>query len=239
VILFKSYYFKEMYTPGWLGVFVNPFYFSRLGLYRAMTEFAPKLRGVLLDVGCGTKPYKQLFNVSAYIGLEIDSVFSRQRDIADYFYDGKKFPFDDASFDSVLCNQVLEHVFNPDEFLEQLNRVLKPNGSLLLTVPFVWDEHEQPYDFARYSSFGLRALLEKHGFRIIEHRKTCADASVLFQLTNAFIFKIIQSFPKICKLLLTVSVMATINLCGIFFSRVLPVNADLFLDNIVLAEKIS
>jgi SAM-dependent methyltransferase len=66
---------------------------------------------------------------------------------------------------------VLEHVFNPDDFLNEVNRVLKPSGKLLLTVPFVWDEHEQPYDYARYSSFGLRSLLEKHGFSIVKHEK--------------------------------------------------------------------
>ncbi|MCQ8117282.1 class I SAM-dependent methyltransferase [Methylomonas rosea] len=238
MIILKSYYSTQMYMPGWLGIFVNPFYFARLGLYQAIKELSSKLGGEILDVGCGTKPYKQLFNFSAYTGLDIDSTCSRSRGIADYLYDGKRFPFDDASFDAVLCNQVFEHVFNPDEFLEQINRVLKPNGRLLLTVPFVWDEHEQPYDFARYSSFGLRALLETHGFKIIEHRKTCADVSVLFQLMNAFIFKIIQPLSKICRLLLTVTVMALINLSGIFVSRLLPANPDLFLDNIVLAEKI-
>ena len=58
-----------------------------------------------------------------------------------------------------MCNQVLEHVFNPDDFVREIARVLKPGGALLLTVPFVWNEHEQPYDYARYSSFGLRAFL--------------------------------------------------------------------------------
>ncbi|WP_415880636.1 class I SAM-dependent methyltransferase [Methylomonas sp. TEB] len=237
--LLRSYYFRQMYTPGWLGIFVNPFYFARLGLYQAMKELSPKLGGTILDVGCGTKPYKQLFKFSSYTGLDIDSACSRARGIADYLYDGKSFPFDDVCFDAVLCNQVLEHVINPDEFLEQINRVLKPDGRLLLTVPFVWDEHEQPYDYRRYSSFGLLALLEAHGFKIIVQKKTCADASVLFQLINAFLFKISRSLPKICKVLLTFTVMTLINLSGIFFSWLLPANPDLFLDNIVLAEKIS
>ena len=148
-------YHRQMFFPNWLGVVINPFYFSLIELSRAMTELAPRLQHRLLDVGCGTKPYRELFNVDSYIGLDIDAEVSRKRGVADYFYDGTSFPFPDASFDSLLCNQVLEHVFNPDEFVQEMNRVLKPDGKLLLTVPFVWDEHEQPYDYARYSSFGL------------------------------------------------------------------------------------
>lgn len=233
------FYHRQMFFPGWLGVMVNPFYFARSGLRDAMAQLAPMLTGRLLDVGCGSKPYQSLFAVDAYIGLDIDSEASRQAGVADYFYDGKTFPFDEASFDCVLCNQVLEHVFNPDEFLGELMRVLKPGGRLLLTVPFVWDEHEQPYDYARYSSFGLRALLEKQGFHIIQHKKLGADASILFQLANAYLYKITQDFPRPVKLLLTVSVMALINLVGLVAGKLLPDNPDLFLDHVVLSEKIS
>jgi SAM-dependent methyltransferase len=235
----KSAYRRQMFFPGLLGLFVNPFYFARSGLRDAMTEFAPMLSGRLLDVGCGTKPYRSLFAVDTYIGLDIDSETSRKRGIADHFYDGNVFPFADSSFDAVLCNQVLEHVFNPDEFLGEIVRVLKPGGKLLLTVPFVWDEHEQPYDYARYSSFGLRALLEKQGLKVLQHKKLGADASILFQLANAYLFKITQGLPRSFKLLLTASVMAFINVLGLFARRLLPNNPDLFLDHVVLAEKAS
>jgi len=235
----KDIYRRHMFFPGWLGIFINPFYFARKGLCEAISEFAPLLSGRLLDVGCGSKPYKSLFVVDAYIGLDIDSEMARMRGIADYLYDGSAFPFTDSSFDAVLCNQVLEHVFNPDEFLGEITRVLKPGGKLLLTVPFVWDEHEQPYDYARYSSFGLRVLLEKQGLRVLQHKKLGADASILFQLANAYLFKVTQSLPMPIKLMLTASVMAFINMLGIVAGWVLPNNPDLFLDHVVLAEKVS
>lgn len=234
---FKAIYRKQVFFPGWIGVFVNPFYFARSGLHKAMAECAPKLTGRLLDVGCGSKPYRSLFVVDAYIGLDIDSDLSRQRGMADYFYDGNAFPFVDESFDSALCNQVLEHVFNPDEFLGEIARILKPGGKLLLTVPFVWDEHEQPYDFARYSSFGLRTLLERQGFRVIFHEKLGADPSIIFQLANAYLFKITQGLPKFVNLLITVTVVAFVNLLGLLASRLLPGNPDLYLDQVILVEK--
>jgi SAM-dependent methyltransferase len=222
-----------------MGIFVNPFYFARAGLSGAMADYAQKLSGRLLDVGCGSKPYRALFSVESYVGLDIDSAATRQRGIADYFYDGNKFPFENASFDAILCNEVLEHVFNPDEFIQEIVRVLKPGGKLLLTVPFVWDEHEQPYDYARYSSFGLRALLEKQGLKVTQHKKLGADASILFQLANAYLFKVTEGFSRLTRALLTGSVMAFINILGLIARRVLPANSDLYLDNVVLAEKVA
>lgn len=232
----KAMYRRQMYFPNWLGIFINPFYFARAGLCSAMKEFAPQLTGQLLDVGCGSKPYSSLFDVDSYVGLDIDSDISRRRGIAEFYYDGKTFPFEDGSFDSVLCNQVLEHVFNPDEFLGEIARVLKPGGRLLLTVPFVWDEHEQPHDFARYTSFGLRAILEKQGLQFIQHRKLGADVSVLFQLANAYLFKITLGLPRPIRLLITVSLTSINNLFGLLARPLLPGNPDLFLDHVVLAE---
>lgn len=233
---FKALCLSKVTSIGWINIFVNPFYFARSGLRNAMLEFSPKLTGRLLDVGCGTKPYKSLFTVKEYIGLDLESERTRQMNVADYFYDGKVFPFDSDSFDSVLCNQVLEHVFNPEEFLGEIVRVLKPGGKLLLTVPFVWDEHEQPYDYARYSSFGLRALIEKQGLEFVFHKKLGADISILFQLANAYLYKVTQTFPKPCKLIIT-PLVALINIFGILARCLLPSNPDLFLDHVVLAEK--
>lgn len=235
----KVIYRRQAFFPSILGVFINPFYIARKGLLKNISEFSLQLHGKLLDVGCGTKPYEELFSVEAYIGLDLDSEASRVRGVADYFYDGDIFPFEDNEFDSLLCNQVLEHVFNPDEFLGELRRVLKPNGKLLLTVPFVWDEHEQPYDYARYSSFGLISLFEKNGFKIVKHNKVGADVSVIFQLINAYIYKITSGLSKPFRALVMLSIMAPINVLSLIFSKILPKNPDLYLDHIVIVERIS
>jgi SAM-dependent methyltransferase len=233
----KTWLRRQAFDPGPAGMLVNPFFLARRGLMRAMRKFAGRVSGRLLDVGCGQKPYRDVFDVSSYIGVEIDSPANRKSKRADYFYDGRHLPFADHEFDAVLCNQVLEHVFEPEEFVAELLRVLKPGGILLLTVPFVWDEHEQPFDYARYSSFGLRHLLAKHGFVVDEHHKTLADASVLCQLWNAYIFKITQTRFRILNLLFTALLMAPVSLAGVVLSPLLPRNADLYLDNIVVAHR--
>jgi SAM-dependent methyltransferase len=233
-----AWYRAQQFNPGLGGLLFNPFFLARRRLWSSVRASAGELRGRLLDVGCGTKPYRALFKVDEYLGLDIDSETTRRRGVADVLYDGTRFPFEGARFDAVLCNQVLEHVFNPDAFVDELRRVLTPGGRLLLTVPFVWDEHEQPWDYARYSSFGLRSLLEKHGFRVLHHEKLLDDASVLFQLLNAYLFKVTRTPWPVVNLLLAPVLTAPVSLLGWAASRVLPRNPDLFLDHVVIAERI-
>lgn len=228
---------RQAYDPGYLGMLVNPFFLTRRALARAMRQMAPSVQGRVLDVGCGQKPYLGMLSVSSYIGLEIDTPENRRGKRADAFYDGTHFPFDSGEFDSVLCNQVLEHVFEPDMFIAEVHRVLKPGGTLVLTVPFVWDEHEQPYDYARYSSFGLRHLLSKHGFILDREIKTLPDVAVLHQLLNAYLYKVLLTRSPVLNLVITAILMAPISCAGLLFSRILPNNADLYLDNVVLARK--
>lgn len=228
---------NQQFHPGWAGAFVNPFFLARRALRRAIQRASANLEGALLDVGCGSMPYRALFATDTYIGLEIDSPQARARQMADFFYDGGRFPFENDRFGAVLCNQVLEHVFEPGAFLDEIGRVLAPGGKLLLTVPFVWDEHEQPHDFARYSSFGLKYLLEQRGFVIIEQHKLLADISVIFQLLNAYIFKVTLSRFTVLNLLITALVLGPLSLLGWALGTLLPHNEDLFLDQLVVAAK--
>ena len=234
----KHFVLAQQYNPGTIGLMVNPFYHARRSLYQAIARMAPQLVGRLLDVGCGQKPYQSLFPASEYVGLEIDTPENRARKQADYYYGGDVFPFPDQYFDGVICNQVLEHVFAPEIFLAEIRRVLKSGGNLLLTVPFVWDEHEQPWDYARYSSFGLKSLLEKNGFEVAEQHKINADVRVLFQLVNAYLYKVLWTRQPIANLLVCGAVMAPFNILGALLYRLLPANPDLYLDQLVLARKV-
>jgi SAM-dependent methyltransferase len=232
---------KQKFDPGFLGLIINPFYFARRLLREALSEYAPQLKGRILDAGCGRKPYQELFKCSEYVGMDIQQDgHSHKSEQIDVFYDGENFPFTDETFDGVLCSQVLEHVFNPDVFLREVHRVLKADGKLLLTIPFVWDEHEQPYDYARYSMFGLKHLLKKNGFDVIAYQKTGGDFRVLVQMMNLYIYKSTIIFRKtqIGGVIVTMILNAPLNLLGVLLWRVLPTNKDLYLDSVVLVKKL-
>lgn len=233
----RARWWREQYEPGWLGLLINPFYFARRGLLDELRPLFPELSGEVLDVGCGCKPYRALVPARRYVGLDLDSPFTRAVGAADWFYDGGDFPAANASFDGVLCSQVLEHVFTPEVFLAEISRVLRPGGRLLLTVPFIWDEHEQPRDYARYSSFGLRALLERTGFELITQRKSVADARAVAQLASAWLYKLVVTRSKWINLGTQLVLIAPVNLLGALLGLVLPRNGNFYLDNVVLAKK--
>src|SRR5690349_19876802 len=102
---------KEQFEPTILGLLVNSFYFARRGLVQALREVLASAEGEVLDVGCGRKPYQKFTRAARYIGVDIDSPATRALGVPDVFYDGRRLPFADESFDVVVCSQVLEHVF--------------------------------------------------------------------------------------------------------------------------------
>lgn len=233
----RARWWREQYEPTWLGLLINPFYFARRGLRRELGPLLAQLAGDVLDVGCGCQPYRALLPAARYQGLDLDNPFTRSVGVADLFYDGTTFPVPDASFDGVLCSQVLEHVFTPEAFLREIHRVLRPGGRVVLTVPLAWDEHEQPHDFARYTSFGVRALLERNGFDVTVQRKSVAGPLAVVQLASGCLYKLVVTRNKWCNLATQIALIAPVNLLGGLVALLLPRQGDFYLDNVVLAKK--
>jgi len=121
----------------------------------------------VLDAGAGEGQYKTLFQHTHYIGVDL-AVGEAQWDYTglDAVSNLTCLPFGNAMFDAVLCTQVLEHVPEPLQVLQEIYRVLKPGGQLFLSAPQSWQQHQKPYDYFRYTSFGLRYLFEKSGFHV-------------------------------------------------------------------------
>lgn len=232
-----SWWWRQQFVPGALAWLINPFFFARRGLFDGLKEFFTQLRGEVLDVGCGRKPHAPFVPATRYTGLNIDSPVTRELAAADIFYGGGRLPFADASFDAVLCSQVLEHVFMPEDFLREVHRVLRPGGRLLLATPFVWDEHEQPHDFGRYSSFGLRALLERADFVVEAQRKTAGGVRAVAQLWAGSLFKATRTRARALNWFVQLVLIAPVTLAGLVLAVRLPRHDDLYLDNIALAAK--
>lgn len=136
-------------------------------IQQTVERFAAGLEAgsALLDVGCGMRPYEQFFAHCEYLGIDVeasgrDAGYKRP----DRYFDGVNIPYDDGSFQAVLCTEVMEHCVDPDSLASEMHRVLTPGGKLLVTVPFMWGEHEMPYDFRRYSRNGIARQLESAGF---------------------------------------------------------------------------
>jgi SAM-dependent methyltransferase len=234
---YERYIRKQEFFPGIGGLFINPFYHTRKILVKEISCLSSFINGIVLDAGCGQKPYESLFGCDQYVGLELDTPETRQNNKVDLFYDGKHIPKEDDYFDSIVMFEVFEHVFNPDEFMAELYRVLKPGGVMLMTVPFVWEEHTQPYDYARYSSFGIKSILEKRGFEILEQKKTLSDIRILFQLINSYLFRFLNSHNTNINMFLCFIFMSPLNILGQILYKIFPKNENLYLDNVILAKK--
>lgn len=133
---------------------------------KALTAYA---RGVLLDIGCATKPYARLTRdfVQRHVGVDHPgSLHTSSR--VDALSSAWELPFRSETFDSELCTAVLEHLEEPELALREAFRVLKPEGCAIYTVPFIWHLHEEPRDFFRYSRYGLEYLFRKAGFEVVE-----------------------------------------------------------------------
>ena len=234
----KYYLLQQFFRPGLIGFFINPFFLGRSAMYINVKKYSKFVSGKTLDVGSGSKPYIGLFNkVTTYIGMDIEqSGHKHQREYIDVFYDGETFPFEENTFDSLVFFEVLEHVFNPDTFFKQISKVVKPGGNCLVTIPFIWGEHEQPYDFARYSSFGLKHMFDKHGFEIVEHKKYLTDFRLIFLLINSYLYTTFKKYlPGYLAWGLIIPFSFVNNLLGLV-SYVLPNNNDLYFGNIYVLK---
>jgi SAM-dependent methyltransferase len=130
-----------------------------------LLRFQNKIRGCVYDLGCGEAPYKQwiLNSADQYIGVDWgESIHALNADIiADL---NKPLPINSAVADTVISFSVMEHLSEPQVFLNEANRILRIGGEIVLQVPFMWGVHEAPYDFFRYTEFGLKYMFEKAGF---------------------------------------------------------------------------
>jgi len=151
-------------------------------------------KGDLLDIGCGKKPYLEIFKnkVSSYIGLDL-----KEGDVIGSALD---LPFPDESFDTVFSSQVLEHVEDPFLMMREVTRVLKKGGYLILTAPLFWCLHEEPRDFFRFTKYSLQLLAEKAGLKVVYIKGLGCWPETIGQMISLFLEstcnRTILKYPK-------------------------------------------
>jgi SAM-dependent methyltransferase len=141
----------------------DPYYLHFRSLFADLEKASRFAKGRLLDIGCGNKPYERMFEgrISEHVGCDIVQS-SEQR--ADVLCPATQIPLNDASFDTILCTQVIEHVADHRALLQEANRLLRNGGVLILSGPMYWPLHEEPYDFFRFTKHGFRNIVENAGF---------------------------------------------------------------------------
>lgn len=135
---------------------------------RPLRRALRSVRGAVLDVGAGMSPWRDwLAEGVQYQGIDVGtaSEFGMGASRADLiYYDGSVMPLAAARFDAVLCIEVLEHAADPSLLLSEIARVLRPQGRLILTVPWSARRHHVPHDYHRFTRERLRAMLAGAGF---------------------------------------------------------------------------
>jgi len=181
----------------------RPHYLERISIVKALKKAQHQVKsGMILDVGCGMKPYKSLLNASgsAYYGtdypLTMKGSYGKSTK-ADFFSESTLLPFNNNTFDTLLSTQMLEHVSDPKKVIQEMGRVLKPGGIMILSAPMTWPLHEEPYDFFRYTLHGLRHLLQKANFEILDEIPRGNNFTTMAQmLLDTQLDNTSQSFPK-------------------------------------------
>lgn len=150
----------------------------------------------IVDYGCGNVPYKPLFTpfVNRYQGADL--ALNKTADI--HIESNGRIDLANNSTDIVLSTQVLEHVENPLAYLSEAHRILKNDGLLILTTHGYWMYHPDPTDFWRWTSAGLRKIVEESGYEIVGFSGVMGRSSMGLQLfQDGIYFKL----PKVLNVL--------------------------------------
>lgn len=154
-------------------------------LLYGLLQTRPYVHGKLLDIGCGVKPYRPLFNVDQHLGVDWPN--SGHQLNVEAYADVQSLPFADQSFDTLLCTEVIEHLPQPWKAMNEMARVLKPGGHLILSAPFVHIHHEFPHDYYRFTFFGLQTQVVQAGLLPLAIWARGGPVSVFMDLMSRFI----------------------------------------------------
>jgi SAM-dependent methyltransferase len=206
-----------------LRIYTNPkisddIYLHFSELRDAVKKYADKIKGITLDIGAGNSPYRSFFkNSEKYIRIDKFDYGTKPDIIAD----ATKLPFKNNSADSVVCFQVLEHLQNPQKAVDEMYRVLKKNGVCLATTHMATVLHGEPYDYFRFTKYGLKDVL----FKKFKEVRVEANGGALLSIMQLIVWGLNDKLPKIIASPLTVC----LNFIGkkldkIFHSEVFTLN---------------
>lgn len=209
-------------------------------IYSMLRVLLPVLRdhakGAVLDAGCGAMPYRSALgsSVTSYDGLDLAP---RTEDVRFVCSVTDMDPVSSDSYDTVLCSEVLEHVSYPAAAVREFARVLRPGGTLIVTVPFLGRLHEEPNDFQRYTEHGLRLLLTDAGFDIDRIQPTGTIGSFLAHQISSVIVLSTWHIPVVRWPIFALNAVLVVLPALVLDALLKPIRRKLPLGYVVVAVK--
>lgn len=182
-----------------LKLMLNPFFSVKFLLCKDIEQVVKKnfIQGNLLDIGCGNKPYKKLFKDCDYQGIDFEGYSENnisEKERPDFFFDKEylksfKLPFGDETYGHTVSFQVIEHHQQPSILIEEMKRITKRKGLIIISAPFFWPIHEKPNDYFRFSYFGLYELAKRNDLEVLEVKQQGGFFVMLSSMINSFVFE--------------------------------------------------
>lgn len=203
-----------------------------LSIYRDLKRLLPNVSGSILDVGCGQSPYRFLLPSGCeYQGIDIvDADKFGYQNAESIPFDGKHIPFENESFDAILCTEVLEHVFQYQQLVDEMHRVLKTGGTAILTIPWSARFHYIPHDYHRLTPSAIGIMVSVFREWHINPRGT--DITVIANKLIVLIASSIKlrSIRSVLVLLVLIALSPVVLVWLIFAHVSLPLNLGSTLD---------
>jgi SAM-dependent methyltransferase len=162
----------------WIGLQNAAFYSDMAPL------IAGHARGRTLDIGAGRLAWRSVLmpHVTDYVSGDL----SKGHPDLDVVLDvTSRLPFVDETFDTLFCCSVLEHAPEPWNALSEMRRVLVPGGIAIVSLPFVLHLHDEPYDYYRFTRYGIEHLAQRAGFEVVE------------MVVNGGLFHLVLNLPSV------------------------------------------
>jgi len=189
------------------------------------------------DIGCGEQPYRSLVQKlgATYVGYDIAQ---NRKGTVEHLGPITDIPAEDASYDLVLCSEVLEHTVDPGRAIEELARILNPGGRLILTTPFAYPLHEEPYDFFRLTPNAICILAERCGLHRLKFEQTGNELEVIATVW-CNLWSRLEVIPPPARRIISAAMRLPVNVAVTMASRVLGrgLPSKYYLSNAALFEK--
>jgi ubiquinone/menaquinone biosynthesis C-methylase UbiE len=203
-----------------------------------------RANSTVVDIGCGEQPMRTLIEEKGaqYIGVDI---VQNSQNTVDIVCSGASIQLPDNSVECILCTEVVEHVPEIDKVFSEFTRILKPNGYIILTCPFLYPLHEEPHDFNRPTPYLLEFLANKYSLTVLKLEKTGNGIECIATILDVFFEeyksnsnKVIQILWDASRFCLRLSVNSIAIILSSVFGKINRIKKTIYLSNLAIFQKI-